>query len=149
MKNLFEEQNVQELRRRIEQLDRTQLPQWGKMNAGQMIAHCNVGMAMSMGKIHIPRSMLGRIIGPLFKSRFVGEVPFSRNSPTAKEFIMTDEKDFGVEKQKLLAFIDEFHTGGETVCTRAPHPFFGNLTPQEWSVVMYKHLDHHLTQFGL
>jgi hypothetical protein len=26
---------------------------------------------------------------------------------------------------------------------------FGKLTASEWNIMMYKHLDHHLTQFGV
>ncbi|MFD1127776.1 DUF1569 domain-containing protein [Paenibacillus provencensis] len=29
-----------------------------------------------------------------------------------------------------------------------PHPFFGKLTSEEWSIGLYKHLDHHLKEFG-
>ena len=45
--------------------------------------------------------------------------------------------------------VRQFSEGGETRCTRHPHPFFGSLTPQAWSRGMYKHLDHHLRQFGV
>ena len=39
--------------------------------------------------------------------------------------------------------------GGPGVCTNHPHSFFGRLVPEEWAVLMYKHLDHHLRQFGV
>lgn len=41
------------------------------------------------------------------------------------------------------------HTGGEKVCTTHPHPIMGSYTPAEWGKGMYKHLDHHLRQFGV
>ena len=43
---------------------------------------------------------------------------------------------------------DRFVNGGPRVCTTHPHPFFGRLTPAEWAIQQYKHLDHHLRQFG-
>lgn len=59
-----------------------------------------------------------------------------------------DDRDLDVERRRLLKLIDSFAAGGPSGCTRHPHSFFGPLTPQEWAVLMYKHLDHHLRQFG-
>jgi hypothetical protein len=44
--------------------------------------------------------------------------------------------------------IDRFAAAGPQGCTTHPHAFFGSLTPDEWAILMYKHLDHHLRQFG-
>ena len=72
-----------------------------------------------------------------------------RNSMTEKSCLVTDERDFVVERQALRQSIDRFATGGPGVCTKHPHFFFGPLTPVEWAVLMYQHLDHHLRQFGV
>jgi len=72
-----------------------------------------------------------------------------RNSMTEKSVLVTDERDFAVERQRLRESIDHFAAGGPSVCTKHPHFFFGPLTPLEWSVLMYQHLDHHLRQFGV
>ena len=64
-----------------------------------------------------------------------------RNSMTEKSCLVTDERDFVVEKQRLRESIDLFATGGPGVCTKHPHFFFGPLTPVEWAVLMYQHLD--------
>ncbi len=53
------------------------------------------------------------------------------------------------EKLRLINEIDEFHTGGAAHVTHHPHPFYGFLTPMEWSIGMWKHLDHHLRQFDV
>jgi transposase InsO family protein len=45
--------------------------------------------------------------------------------------------------------IDRFVAAGPKSCTTHPHSFFGPLTPEEWAILMYKHLDHHLRQFGV
>jgi len=49
----------------------------------------------------------------------------------------------------LCALIDRFAVGGPQCCTKHPHTFFGQMTPEEWATLMYKHLDHHLRQFGV
>jgi len=80
---------------------------------------------------------------------FRNEDPLRKNSPTAKSLIVTDQRDLGKERERLSGLIDKFAAGGPAKCTKNPHSFFGRLTPEEWSILMYKHLDHHLRQFGV
>jgi hypothetical protein len=74
--------------------------------------------------------------------------PMRRNSPTAKELVVNGDRDFETERKRLSGLIDRFAAAGSAGCTAHPHAFFGSLTPDEWAVLMYKHLDHHLRQFG-
>ena len=148
MKNLFERESVDEILSRIDKLQPNAPRQWGKMNAAHMLAHLCASMDMASGRLNIPRSLAGRLIGPLFKSVFTNEKPFSPNSPTAKELTFSNAEDFSRHQQELCSKVRQFQEGGEAACTRHPHPFFGPLTPQEWARGCYKHLDHHLRQFG-
>jgi transposase InsO family protein len=59
------------------------------------------------------------------------------------------ERDFVAERQRLRGLIDRFAAGGPAGCTKHPHSFFGPMTPEEWAALNYKHLDHHLRQFGV
>ncbi len=150
MKHLFEAAEVEELKERMAQLSADSERQWGKMNPAQMLAHCSATMGMVMGKISPPRILVGRLLGWLAKkSLIVNGTPMRRNSMTEKSCLVTDERDFVVERQKLRELIDRFATGGPGVCTKHPHFFFGPLTPLEWATLMYQHLDHHLRQFGV
>jgi hypothetical protein len=148
MKNLFERDAVDEVVTRIGTLEATSARQWGKMNAAQMMAHCSAALDMAAGRLNPPRILIGRLIGGLVKPHYTNEKPFARNNPTDKKLVVSDERDFLREQEQLRAKVKQFHEGGEAKCTRHPHPFFGALTPQEWSRGMYKHLDHHLRQFG-
>jgi hypothetical protein len=74
--------------------------------------------------------------------------PMRKNSPTVEDLVVQDERDVEVERTRLRNLIDRFVANGPSVCTTHPHSFFGPLTPQQWSILMYKHLDHHLRQFG-
>ncbi len=148
MKNLFERETVEEVTRRIDSLQPASQRLWGKMDAAQMMAHCSAALDMASGRVQLPRVFIGRLIGPLFKSVYTSEKPFSQNNPTAKELVTAGERDFLRERELLKQKVRQFHEGGEASCTRHPHPFFGSLTPQQWSRGMYKHLDHHLRQFG-
>ena len=93
---------------------------------------------------------IGYVFGRLVKPLALGDdKPMKRNAPTAPSFVVDDERDLAAERAKLVALIDRFAAAGPAGCTSHPHAFFGRLTPQEWSVLMYKHLDHHLRQFGV
>ncbi|HTT21715.1 MAG TPA: DUF1569 domain-containing protein [Candidatus Sulfotelmatobacter sp.] len=148
MKNLFERETVDQLIARIDGLQPVAKRQWGKMDVAQMLAHCSAALDMASGKINPPRILIGRILGPLVKPIYTNEKPFSQGNPTDKMLVVSDARDFSREQTRLKDCVREFHQGGEEKCTRHPHPFFGHLTPPQWARGMYKHLDHHLRQFG-
>jgi hypothetical protein len=83
------------------------------------------------------------------KKKLMADAPFKKNLPTAKSFLVKDERNFQAEKNKLLQLVDRFITQGESALTKEPHPFFGKLTTNEWDILQWKHLDHHLRQFGV
>jgi hypothetical protein len=148
MKSLYDKAAFDEIIKRIELVQSGMQRQWGKMDPAQMFAHCTAAVKVPAGKAFPPRLMIGRILGPLFKSRFLGKGEFTRNSPTDPSFIVADPRDFKMEKEGLLRLLRELSDAGEAGCSKHPHSFFGKLTPREWGVAMHKHLDHHLRQFG-
>ena len=148
MKTLFQQETVDELIARLDKLQASSPRQWGKMGVAQMMAHCSLTMDIASGRLNLPRIFIGRLIAPFFKSIYTNEKPFGKNGPTGKQLVITDRRDFVREQEQLKLKVRQFHEGGETQCTRHPHPFFGPLTPYAWSRGMYKHLDHHLRQFG-
>ena len=95
-----------------------------------------------------PANVIGMVIKPLV---FGDDKPLRRNSPSSPELFSLDpaQCDFESERTQLLATIDSFVTKGSACCSQHPHPFFGPLKPQHWAILMYKHLDHHLRQFGV
>lgn len=150
MKNLYEAATVEEIKARIAQLRPGSERQWGKMNVAQAVAHCSGPMEWAAGDSFPPRMFLGRIFGPIAKSKVLeDEKPMGRNAPTAKSLVVADERDLEAERKRLCALIDRFAAAGPKGCTTHPHTFFGRLTPEEWARLMYKHLDHHLRQFGV
>jgi len=148
MKNFFERATVNEIRERMAHLRPDSERQWGKMNVAQMLAHCSAWMETAVGLKSPPRSMIGRIFGRIAKSSVMNEKPIPHNVPSEKSLIVTNERDFLVERQRLLELTDRFAAGGLERCTKHPHSFFGKLTPMEWATFAYKHMDHHLRQFG-
>ena len=148
MKNLFEKEALAEIEQRIQALQPGAAAQWGKMNVAQMLAHCNIAFEYPNKNIKKPRLFMGRLIGWAIKPMIYNDKPTMKNAPTAPEFVMDTQKNFEEEKANLLSAAREFNRLGPTGAGLHPHPMFGRLTPEQWGCFMYKHLDHHLTQFG-
>ena len=151
MKNLFDAGVANQVKTRLGTLTPQSERHWGKMTAPQMLAHCSVSMQWALGEVvpekaALPVRLMGRLVKPMV---FRNEDPLRKNSPTAKSLIVTDERDLNTERERLSALIDRFATRGSAGCTQNPHSFFGKMTPEEWAILMYKHLDHHLRQFGV
>ena len=149
MKNLFKPEVLEEVKQRLNRLQPNTQRLWGKMEVAQMIAHCTAALQVAAGLKFPPRIFIGRIAGPFFKSAFTNSEPLKKNMPTDVSFLVIDGRNFEKEKQRLTALATQFSKGGEEECTRHPHSFFGKLSPQEWGMGMYKHIDHHFKQFGV
>ena len=151
MKNLFDAAVANEVKARLRQLEPQSERLWGKMTAAQMLAHCSVSMQWAVGEVvpeelALPARLMGLVVKPKV---FRNDDPLRKNTPTARGLIVADERDLGKERDRLSGLIDRFAAGGVAGCTRNPHSFFGRMTPEEWAILMYKHLDHHLRQFGV
>lgn len=147
IKNLFEAAVKQEIINRINKLTPESQRQWGKMNVSQMLAHLQIPMGVALGTDTVKGNWLMKMILPLFKKKLYDETPWKQGLPTDKSFVMTGlEKDFNAEKKQLLNKIDLFT---ETNMVNEKHPVFGKLTKEQWSKATWKHIDHHLRQFGV
>ena len=148
MQTLFDASGRQSVVERLDRLTPSSSRQWGKMDVAQMMAHCSAALAVATGDTPRKQALIGRIFGPFVKSSLLGEKPFSRNSPTDPTFVVTDQKDFAREKERLTGLIGRFAERGPEHAGAQIHSFLGRLRGDEWGVMMYKHLDHHLKQFG-
>jgi hypothetical protein len=150
VKNLFQPERVAEVKSRLATLRPDSRAEWGKMTVTQMVAHCSVGIESATGDRQIKRVPIGYLLGPLVRGLALGDdKPMKKNSPTARDFIISGERDLDTERSRLTGLIDKFASGGPAKCTTHPHAFFGKLTAEQWAILMYKHLDHHLRQFGV
>jgi hypothetical protein len=147
--NIFTAPVADDVISRINKLTPQTAPGWGKMNVGQMLAHCNVTYEMVYEDKHPkPGAFVKLMLKMLAKNKVVSETPYKRNNPTAPAFIMTGEKDFGAEKDRLIDYIQKTQQLGESTFDGKMSHSFGPLSITEWNNMFYKHLDHHLTQFG-
>jgi PHD/YefM family antitoxin component YafN of YafNO toxin-antitoxin module len=135
---------------RINELTPETQPAWGKMSVSQMLAHCCVTYEMVYDNIHPkPNFLMGFILKSFIKSAVTNEKPYPRNSRTAPAFLISDARDFEKEKTRLTDYINRTQALGEKYFDGKESHSFGKLNATEWNNMFYKHLNHHLTQFGV
>jgi hypothetical protein len=121
---------------------------WGKMAVDQMCKHCNSTILVAFGKQEVKVNFLMRFLGKLLKDKVFNGGDLKKNSPTAKEFIFTDHYNLENAKQELIANFSQFAQGHQVIKIMN-HPFWGKMTYEDWDKLMWKHIDHHLKQFGV
>ena len=147
MKSIFDLQSKNELLHRIAQLSENSQPQWGKMTVGQMLWHCQFPLKIGIKNKNYRKS--GNLFAKLFfKKSLYNDKPWRKNLPTVKIAKTIDLKEFAMEKLLLEQLIEDMHLTKDRTEWN-PHPIFGTFTHEQWGQLEYKHLDHHLNQFGV
>ena len=150
MKNIFNQSDKNEILQRVEKLTAQSQPLWGTMTVSQMLAHFSEASRIPVGEVTIKRvSFPMNLFGVLIKSAVLGPKPFRRNTPTPAETLITTDKDFESEKAWYIKTVNKLYEGGEKVIRASEHHILGKLTATEWGRMIYKHADHHLSQFGV
>ena len=149
MQSLFDVTTYNSIKERMNKLTPSSAALWGKMDVAQMLTHCQRAFAVPLSDKKMPRMLLGILVGWAIKSKLYNDEPWKKNLPTSPAFKVTDAREFEVEKQKLSQLIDKFYSAGPTGVGKFPHPVFGSFTKEQWGQAMFKHIDHHLQQFGV
>lgn len=146
--SLFARNGLATLLARLDALRPDAQRRWGKMSCAQMLAHCQQPLRVALGELPLKRSLIGLLFGRMAKKKLLAPAPWKPGMPTAPEFVIRDERDFAREHAALRVLVQRFGEGGPAALTTAPHPFFGPLSADEWQGLQWRHLDHHLRQFG-
>lgn len=146
MKSLFEDTTYQETLTRIDALSENSERLWGKMTVGQMAWHCQFPMKIGVKNEHKGNGNL--FVRLFFKKSMYNDKSWRKNLPTSSDLKTKDDKDLTAEKEKLKQLVIDFHQC-KSRTEWNPHPLFGKLTHDQWGKMEYKHLNHHLTQFGV
>ncbi len=149
MKSMFNTSDSSELIERVKRLSPDAKARWGKMEVAQMLAHAQRPLMSAYGELKAKRGLMGILFGRIAKKKLTGDQPFQKNLPTDKHFVVSDQRNFEEERQKLIASVQHFIQVGPEGITKDSHPFFGPMTSEEWDRLMWNHLDHHLRQFGV
>jgi len=150
MKNIFELSVTNELIERINKLTDSSTPLWGKMNVGQMLAHCNVTYDyVYTTKYKKPGGLKKMLLKLFVKPMVVGDKIYPKNGRTAPDFIVSESQNFEAEKSKLIDYLKQTQALGTDHFNNKESHSFGKLSSYEWNNMFYKHLTHHLHQFGV
>lgn len=150
MKNIFNNAVVTETINRIDKLTPDTKPLWGTMSVSKMLAHCNVAYELVYEDKHPkPNALMKFFLKFFVKATVVGEKPYKKSIMTAPAFIIKDEREFNKEKARLIDHIMKTQQLGESYFDQKESHSFGVLSKSEWNNMFYKHLDHHLQQFGV
>jgi hypothetical protein len=148
--NIFTKEISDGIVDRINKLSFDTKPLWGKMTVEQMLAHCSVTYEMIYENKHAKPGFLMKIMLNAFvKKTVVGMAPYRKNSQTAPAFLIKDSRNFEIEKKRLIQYIQKTQQLGEKEFNQKESHSFGKLSADEWNTMFYKHLDHHLSQFGV
>ena len=147
MNSIFDKIDNQSIIDRINFLTPRSTPLWGKMSVDQMLKHSNEIIIVAFGEKDIKVNFVSKLLGKMSK-KYTFDLGFEKNSPTAKEFIFTGKYDFDQTKAELIKNFSRF-TEKPMPITVMDHPFWGKMTYKDWNKLMWKHIDHHLKQFGV
>jgi|SRR5437868_2293432 len=148
MPTIFEPAARDELLRRLDAVHSGSARQWGKMTPAQMLEHTARALEVATGRTTAKQIFIGKIIGRFVVKGALNEKPLKKNSPTDPSFIVRDEPALDPARERVKALIVDLQAGGATSCDGRVHSFFGAMTGDEWGVLQFKHVDHHLRQFG-
>ena len=143
MSTLLEESSRTQILERIDQLSPNAIRLWGKMPLEKMLTHTAAQLQVALGDLpvkYVGNWFLRHVARRIAVSRF----NFPKNVKTDPQLLQGTPKEIETEKAALKSLIGRFGMGKNF----RPHSAFGNLTDREWGILAYKHLDHHLRQFG-
>jgi hypothetical protein len=149
MKTLFKPADRDALSRRFAALEPDAQRQWGRMEPAQMLRHCAIALEDALGTRPVKQVFLGKLVTPFIRSQVFGDKPFRHSAPTDPTYLVSGSPVFEAELSRLATLIDRLVQRGAAKTEGLVHPFFGRLSGDKWGRLVYKHLDHHLRQFGV
>ena len=136
----------------LEELPADAQRKWGKMNAQQMVEHVAGFFRVSTGKILFPLVTSPEHL-PKYKEFLRSDKEFRENTrapvlPEEPLPVRFNSIEAALENldEEIRDFLFRFDSTPGLI-TR--HPVFGDLDFEEWILLHYKHVVHHLKQFGI
>ena len=151
IKNIFDSEVTSGIIGRINALTPNSERLWGTMTVDKMLAHCNVPYSYTFmpEQFKKPSFFMKFILKNFVKKMVVSDNPYKQNERTSPSFVISNPRDFEKEKAILIKNIEKVKDLGATHFEGKENFSFGKMTSKEWNALYYKHLDHHLRQFGV
>ena len=147
MKTLWQEETRAECIARARRLTSGSQRRWGRMNVDQMLAHIVDAFRMGLGELEVRPKKLPIRFWPI-NYIICNWIPFPRNTPTAPEIVRRKTASIDEELQQLESAMTRF-AGKRNDAVWPIHPAFGKISGKSWGRLGYKHINHHLRQFGV
>jgi hypothetical protein len=132
---------------RVRSLSASSTARWGRMSVTEMLQHLQLSARMAVGELKVPSANKRAFQMFPLKQLILYVVPFPKGAPTAPELLPGAATSLEEERAAVLALLDQIGTGPQEGGGPS-HPLFGPLSWREWGAATYKHVDHHLKQFG-
>jgi hypothetical protein len=146
-KTVWNPRDCEELKARVRRLNATRTPEWGRFTAQQMVVHLCDSLRMASGEL--PTAPKNKPIRhPPLKQLIIYWLPFPRNVQTAPELLIRTPGEFASDVGELVDRLESFVKAGPAAAA-AVHPLFGRMNGRLWGVLVYRHMHHHLAQFGV
>jgi hypothetical protein len=146
MKSIWQDASRRELSDRLGALTWDRRAQWGKFTAPQMVCHLADSLKMAMGDLPVASKHLPIRYTPL-KQLIIFVAPFPKGAPTAPELLAREPRAWAHDVADARSLLDRAASSPSTDGW-PEHPAFGALSRRAWGVLIYRHMDHHLRQFG-
>ena len=149
-RSLYDPAVYQDCLDRLNGLTPDSRPHWGTMTVAQMLAHCAEIQEVANGKPlrhGVFMGLVARLIRGMVRKLVLSADPFPKSTRTHPQYVPDGDRDFEQEKRRLLTALDTFKVMDPADVPA--HPIMGPMSPEERGWAAYKHLDHHLTQFGV
>jgi len=149
MQSLFNSSDRDAILHRVDALQPNAMRLWGTMTPAQALCHCAVAVEFCTGDRPVKQKLIGKLLAWVVRPSLLRtEKPMGKNAPTDPQLVISDERDLAAEQARLRTAIVKMSERCAAAAGIAIHPFFGKLTGDEWGILMFKHIDHHLRQFG-
>lgn len=146
MKSIWRDEDRRELNDRVARVACDRRAEWGTFTAPKMICHLADSLKMAMGDLPVaPRHLPIRY--PPLKQLIIYVAPFPKGAPTAPELLAREPREWASDLADVQALLARAGSA-RTTDTWPEHPAFGKLSTRAWGVLIYRHMDHHLKQFG-
>ncbi len=149
--SLSNPEDVAEIKRRLNQVTEESPRKWGQMDSAQMLRHCDKILQVGLQKVVLPEPhFIFKCVGICTKITMkVCNHGIPPNMPTFDVVKLKENCNFERAKANLLMTFDEFLHALEADTLLERHVLFGKMSQHDWAFLQYKHLNHHLKQFGV
>ncbi len=150
MKSVRNQSNRAKLIGRLNELNGNEKPLWGRMTVDQMMSHLVQAGDLPFAATLPDKSTI--VSRTFIKPLILYVLPIPKEVKTSAEM---DQQAKGRSPGEFEAdrrlLVDSLHKLGTLSVNHECiyHPMFGKMSAKEWGLIVHKHIDHHLKQFGV